>query len=322
LWSGNPTPGIRPQERFVQKLWAVLFGAVLLGCFVLTAAALTVFKEQWGLPSNIAADYGADVDYLFYLILAFTGFFYVLTEVILVYAMYKFASSEPTRRAAFTHGNHKLELAWTIIPAAILLYIAYAQISTWEMIKYQTHFPDPDQVIEVTAHQWEWRMRLSAEQNADTQAWQNAPKKEKEKQWAETPEFDDVHLANELHTWKDGKVKILLKTNDIIHSFFLPNLRLKQDALPGKTIPMWFKPNDWNAKFDPATGKTIYANANDKDTKHWEIACAELCGGGHYRMRGRLYVHETKADYEAWLKYTKEEQSSRRTSTTNPAATE
>jgi cytochrome c oxidase subunit II len=307
----------------VQKLWAVLFGVVLLGCFVLTAAALTVFKEQWGLPSNIAAEYGADVDELFYLILAFTGFFYVLTEVILVYAMFQYARTEPTRRAAYTHGNHKLELAWTIIPAAILLYIAYAQITTWEEIKYQTHFPDPDQVMEVTAHQWEWRLRYSAEQN-DTGAWQHAPKKDHEKQWGETPEFDDVHLANELHTWKGGKVKILLKSTDVIHSFFLPNLRLKQDALPGKTIPMWFECNDWNAKFDPTTGQTTYRplEKGEHDPRHWEIACAELCGGGHYRMRGRLYVYETKADYEAWLKYSKDQQSSRQTSPTKPAPAE
>jgi cytochrome c oxidase subunit II len=298
----------------VQKLWAVLFGLVLLACFVLTAVALTVFKQQWGLPSNIAEGYGAEVDKLFYLILAFVGFFFVLTEVILVVAMYHFARTEPARRAAYTHGNHKLELAWTIIPAAILLYIAYAQISTWEKIKYQTHFPDPDQVVEVTAHQWAWEMRYSAEQNPVTDAWRhNLPTPAAEKDWAETPQYDDVHLPNELHTWQMAKVKILLKTDDIIHSFFLPNLRLKQDALPGKTIPMWFQANDWNAQFDPKTGKTTYrpVSEKEKDPRHWEIACAELCGGGHYRMRGRLFVHETKADYEAWLKYTKEKETSR-----------
>jgi cytochrome c oxidase subunit 2 len=308
----------------VQKLWAVLFGLVLLACFLSTAAALTVYKDQWGLPSNIAEEYGEEVDQLFYLILAFTGFFYVLTEVILVYAMFKFVRTEPTRRAAYTHGNHKLELAWTIIPAAILLYIAYAQINTWEKIKYQTHFPDADQVVQVTAHQWAWEMRYSGDQNAVTDAWQLAPKKEHEREWAEMPEYDDVYFPNELHTWHHAKVKILLKTNDVIHSFFLPNLRLKQDALPGKTIPMWFKCSDWNAKFDPATGRTTYRELGpgESDTRHWEIACAELCGGGHYRMRGRLYVYETKADYEAWLKYTKEQQSSRQTSPTKPAPAE
>ncbi len=313
----------------MQKLWALLFGGVLLGCFLMTAAALTVFKEQWGLPTNIAGTYGESVDNLFFLILAFVGFFYVLTEVLLVWAMFKFARNEPTHRAAYTHGNHKLELAWTIIPAAILLYIAYAQIHTWEQIKYQSTFPSPDQVVQVTARQWEWRMRYRYDEDVVNDkiniAWENVKEPDVDKrkreidvkamQWAETLDFDDVHGVSDLHTWKGAKVRILLKTNDIIHSFFLPNLRLKQDALPGKTIPMWFEtvtstPTDsnpsWNATFDSATGKTTLT---DDKKKHWEIACAELCGGGHYRMRGRLFVYENKEEYLKWLKYTKEHES-------------
>jgi cytochrome c oxidase subunit 2 len=306
----------------VQKLWGVLFGVVLLACFVLTAVALIPgpLCDKWGLPTNIAEHYGANVDRLFYIILGFVAFFYVLTEVILVLGMLRFVRTEPTWRAAYTHGNHQLELAWTIIPAAILLYIAYAQISTWEDIKYQSHFPEPDQVVQVTARQWEWRIRYRGEQETDG-AWRhNWPNDNtralKEKEWGETPEFDDLHDVNDLHTWQNGKVKVLLKTNDIIHSFFLPNLRLKQDALPGKTIPMWFEANDWNAKFDPTTGQTTVRD----ESRHWEIACAELCGGGHYRMRGRLFVHETKADYEAWLKYAKEHQGSRKPEETKAAA--
>jgi cytochrome c oxidase subunit 2 len=322
----------------VQKLWGVLFGVVLLACFVLTAVALLPaavpgsMVEQWGLPSNVAEKYGASVDWLFYLILAFVTFFFVLTEVILVIAMVRFVRQESTRRATYTHGHHQLELAWTIVPAAILLYIAYAQIHTWEDIKYQSHFPDPDQVVQVTAAQWEWDMRYRAEQDADGATWRHnlgypandqdrVEKLRKEKEWGERPQFDDVQDIHDLHTWKDAKVKVLLKTNDIIHSFFLPNLRLKQDALPGKTIPMWFEANDWNAKFDPATGVTEFRREPNKNEYnwHWEIACAELCGEGHYRMRRRLFVHETKADYEAWLTYAKKNQNMR---TPNPAGTE
>ena len=82
-------------------------------------------------------------------------------------------------------------------------------------------------------------------------------------------------------------------------AFYLPNLRLKQDALPGKTIPMWFNATDSNTRFDEATGK---CELTDK-SKEWEIACAELCGGGHYRMRGLLYVHESEGRLLKWLKH-------------------
>ena len=103
-----------------------------------------------------------------------------------------------------------------------------------------------------------------------------------------------------------------LKTRDVIHSFFLPNVRVKQDALPGKTIPLWFtvekrdddnnyncKQNDkgeWQDGYDPSTGKF---NVHEQ---YWDHACAEFCGSSHSLMRGRLYVHKERADFMSWLK--------------------
>ena len=96
-----------------------------------------------------------------------------------------------------------------------------------------------------------------------------------------------------------------LSTRDVIHSFNLPHLRVKQDALPGKMIPVWFTPTKSNVELDktgvyvdgmnPATGR--------HDDHHiWELACAELCGWGHYRMIGRLYVHNDEQEFLDWLK--------------------
>ncbi len=138
--------------------------------------------------------------------------------------------------------------------------------------------------------------------------------------WAESPEFDDYHDTNTLHTWEGAKLKIYLKTQDVIHSFFLPNLRLKQDALPGKTVPIWFEVKD------PKDPKNLKANVeyagkdgkpgqlvpiNNRKLDEYEITCAELCGGFHYRMRGLLYVHKDKASYEAWLADAQKYQSNR-----------
>jgi cytochrome c oxidase subunit II len=295
----------------VQKGWSVLFGVVLLAAFGIWAVAPFV---GWWLPKQVAS-FGDAVDSLYYVILGFTGFFFVLTEAILVYAMWKFSYS-PTRKAVYVEGNHRLELAWTVVPAVLLLYIAFAQISTWEKIKYQSQMPGKDDgkdkvdvVMQVTARQWEWRVRYPADTvipafQGSTEAARRA--------WAESPWFDDVRLPNEIHTWPDANVKIYLKTLDVLHSFFLPNLRLKQDALPGKTIPVWFKTIESNVSFkndfDQATGRWREPPA-DKD---WELACAELCGGGHYRMRGRLYVHENADDFHAWLEYVKKKQNERK----------
>jgi cytochrome c oxidase subunit 2 len=285
----------------VQKFWSLFFAAVLLACLVLVVVTPAM---GWGLPLNIAS-FGDDVDFLFHVILVFTGFFFVLTEAILIYAMWRF-TYRPGHKSDYTHGNHKLEILWTAVPAGILLFIAFAQIGAWERIKYQTRMPKPDQVIQVTARQWEWRVRYPSDVNLpETRA----------RVWAESPESDDLRMVNEIHTWHEeanGKneayVKIYLKTQDVIHSLYFPNLRLKQDALPGKTIPMWFRVTRPNMKWDPET-KTCEEPKDLAD--RYEFSCAELCGGRHYAMRGRLYVHPSRADFDQWFAHAKSEQNTR-----------
>ncbi len=291
-----------------QKGWGIFFGVVLLASFL--SIAISPFVGWW-LPANVST-FGPDVDYLYYVILGFTTFFFILTEALLVYAMCRF-TWRPNAKAQYVEGNRRLEMLWTIVPAGILLYIAFAQIRTWEWIKYQKQMPGaaedglaggagekapgkPDLILQVTARQWDWTMRYA-----------DSPRPEKPRQWAEVPVFDDIYLADELHCWKHANVRIYLKTNDVLHSLFLPQLRLKQDALPGKTIPVWFNATDHNTVFNETTGK---CELTDK-SKEWEIACAELCGGGHYRMRGMLYVHPDEKDYLKWLQHAQKEARSR-----------
>src|SRR5262249_60451363 len=99
------------------------------------------------------------VDGLFYLILAITGVTYLGVEAVLVWAMWKFVA-RPGVKSSYSHGNHKLEMIWTAVPSAILLFIAFAQVSAWADIKYQSRMPDPDLVFEVSARQFEWRFRF------------------------------------------------------------------------------------------------------------------------------------------------------------------
>lgn len=324
----------------MQKGWSVLFGVVLMATFLIWFAAPFF---GWWLPENISS-FGGGVDVLFYVILGLTTFFFILTEVVLVYGMWKFVA-RPGEKSVYTHGNHLLEVVWTAIPAALLLLIAVAQIGVWEKIKYQSRMPSPDLTVSVTARQWEWRMRYPMD-NArfgftEASAEERAAAHRKGRAWAENQEIDDVRTTNELHAWKDANVKVWLRTVDVLHSFTLPNLRLKQDTLPGKTIPMWFKAEKSNCRFalrnkksdrpvilvfDEATKDVkvkdkegdepaplaakladlkgeVVETGNKKDA--WEIACQELCGARHYAMRGRFYVHEDERSYYAWLHYSR-----------------
>jgi cytochrome c oxidase subunit 2 len=309
------------------KWWSFLFGTVMLACTALFVVAPMV---GWWLPKAVSS-HAWDIDFLFYVILAITGFFFLLTEALLVVFMYRYAGREPGQVLAPSpmakvfepltrvfNTAHKVEMAWSIIPAVILLYVAFAQVSTWADVKYKSRLykivedseksqNSPVQVA-VSARQFEWRMRYPSPEN--WKDWQHNPKSAES--WGRSPQFDDIHVVNELHIIKDRHVVIQLSTKDVIHSFNSPHMRVKQDALPGKTIPVWFKPVASNVTrmrgdhrrlpvwqdgggHDPETGKPRDPHLV------WEIACAELCGWGHYRMIGRIYVHDNEDDFLYWL---------------------
>jgi cytochrome c oxidase subunit 2 len=292
------------------QFWSFLFGATMAACFL---AFLIAPWMGWWLPKNVSS-FGGEIDALYYVILSVTGVFFVLTEGFLVYNMCSFPA-QPGHKAEYTHGNHKLEVIWTAIPAVLLLLLAFVQINTWAKVKYASQMPKEDgtpQTFEVSARQFEWRMRYPS--TSRLESWkQNA---NLARDFEGNPHYDDVYVVNEVHTWKGHPTLVYLKTRDVLHSFYFPNLRLKQDAVPGKTIKVWFNATEANCKrdgdrwrdgYDPATGKF------DSASHVWDLNCAELCGWGHYKMQGRLFVHESKEDYLAWLKHAEEE--NRRTST-------
>lgn len=275
----------------------------------------------WWLPEAVST-HAWDVDFLFYVILYITGFFFVLTELILVCFMYRYGTQADGRPpvpktsmvasmlrpvTGILNEPHKIEIAWTIVPAGILLYIAFAQIGTWAEVKYQSRLAGFLQgktpiVAEVSARQFEWRVRTASRSRTET--FLAGQDKEGFDAFARNPHADDVHGVNELHVIKDHPVLIHLGTRDVIHSFNLPHMRVKQDALPGKTLKVWFTPTKANTrKNDTGRWEDGYNPVTKQPDHHhvWDLACAELCGWGHYRMVGRLYVHETREDYLDWL---------------------
>lgn len=179
------------------------------------------------------------------------------------------------------------------------LLAARQQVKSWAELKYQAPPPtNPQLPIEVVGQQFEWRIRypsstrlqndpdLAVNFNAECQAGRG--------------QADDVHLVSELHLWKKAAVLIQLKTNDVLHSFFIPMARIKQDVLPGKIVPVWFDMAESNVTWDPET-------VSWRCEEEWEFACAKVCGTGHAKMRGKMFVHDTKDSFLKWLKQKEEE---------------
>lgn len=310
------------------KWWSILFGVTMTACGLLFVVAPFV---GWWLPGGYSTHFWS-IDRLFYVIYYVTAFFFVLTEAILCVFMYKYCGSQksiekpagspgffaktlaPVTR--YLNDPHKVEIAWTIVPAIILLYIAFAQVSAWATAKYQSRMPQfatnaesftPLQV-DVTAFQWDWRIRYPSSERLI--GWvNNKGDRDAERDFqsfARVPHKDDVLVMKDLHVWKGNPVVVQLSTRDVIHSFNLPHMRVKQDALPGKVIPTWFTPTKSNTIFDKDSGRWVDGHNPDTGKRDkafvWDLACAELCGERHAYMVGRLYVHETQEDFLAWLK--------------------
>ena len=207
------------------------------------------------LPPNVSS-FGGQIDNLFYAIYYLTTAVFFAVQITLLVFIFRYRD-RPGRKATYTHGNTTLEIVWTAIPAMILAVLALVSRSTWAEIK-ETQ-PPSDFQIELYGKQFNWEIvypgpdgKLGTE--------------------------DDVTMDNDVHVPVGKTIRVELKSRDVIHSFFVPQLRYKQDAVPGRDIPIWFKVTK--------PGK-------------YEIPCAELCGFGHSGMRGWLYVH-TPEEYAAW----------------------
>ncbi len=213
------------------------------------------------LPENVST-FGGDIDSLFYLILYITGVWFLLTEGLIVLFLIRYRRREG-RRATYIPGNTLKQAAWILIPGLIVvvldLWIDFRGAEVWAKIKGQ--MPAGDLQIQVTGKQFNWEIVYPGPDGKLETA-------------------DDLQIDNELHVPVGKIVRVVLKSKDVIHSFFLPNLRLKQDAVPGREIVAWFE----------ATRPGKY-----------EMPCAELCGFGHSGMNGWLIVH-TAEDYEKWVK--------------------
>jgi cytochrome c oxidase subunit 2 len=201
---------------------------------------------------------------LFYIVLWITGIIFILVEGTLLVFLVRYRR-RGGRAAGYTHGNALVEAVWTLIPALILIYLAFHSQHVWSQVRGSP--PPADLEVEITAEQFAWNIRYAG---ADGLLGSG----------------DDLTTINQLHLPIHQTALVHVKSKDVIHSFFVPQFRVKQDAVPGLTSRLWVEPIQEG---------------------QFEVVCAELCGLGHYRMRGFLAVESPEA-FAAWISQLQAEQ--------------
>lgn len=266
----------RGQAAPTERRTGLWLGIVILALTAGGVISTLVARGRWWLPP-LASVHGRDIDRMFYITLALTGALFVLVHVLLGLFVWRYAAAG-SGRAHFLHDHRPLELTYTILPAIGMTVLVSLSGIVWTRIHGT---PPPDAlVVEVRGEQFAWIARYPG---ADGAFGRTDPKRIASANplgldRGDTAAADDV-TSRDLYLVVNRPALIRLRARDVLHSFFVAEFRVKQDAVPGMTVDLWFTPTR---------------------AGQYDLACAELCGVGHYTMRGRVRV-VSQAAFDAWL---------------------
>jgi cytochrome c oxidase subunit 2 len=244
------------------------------------------------LPESASVE-GAKYDQMLLITLYITGFVFFATQALLFYFSFKYRSKEG-RKAYFYAHNNKLEVIWTTIPALVLLVLVVFGLRNW--IAITSPAPENSLVVEVVGKQFNFIVRYPGPDGVfGTKNFRliNDANNPLGLDWNDPASKDDIIIeTGELHIIKDRPVKLVLGSRDVIHNVGLNHFRVKMDCVPGITTTLWFTPSITTEEMKSILQKPDFV---------YEIACSEMCGKGHYSMKGTVVV-QTQDEFDTWIK--------------------
>jgi cytochrome c oxidase subunit 2 len=253
---------------------------MLLAPIVWVLAAVIVYffaAKTWWFPPPIN-QHGISYDAQFMRTLVVVGIIFFLAQFALGYAIFRFRNTGG--RAGYSHGNNKLETLWTSATAILFLGLVVMGTKIWASVHYDEAPPDAIP-IEVMAKQFAWNFRYAGPDGkfgrTDLKLVNDAAGNPFGIDDKDPAGKDDIVSAS-LKVPVGRHIKLIMHSRDVIHNFFVRELRMKQDIVPGMEIPLHFE----------ADKIGIY-----------EVPCSELCGLGHFQMRTTMQVL-SEADFEQW----------------------
>jgi cytochrome c oxidase subunit II len=257
--------------------------ALLVVIWLITLASTYFFAAKtWWLPVGASAA-TKFIDGQFALTLILMGIVFLAAQLSLGYFAWRYREQPSSAPVTYSHGNVKLEVLWTLLTTILFVGLNLMGSNVWASERFDLAPPGSVQV-EVTGMQFAWYFRYPG---PDGKYGATNPKLIDPSEGGEgavgldsaDPASKDDVVTGTMYLPVNREVDLSLRSVDVIHSFFVPNLRFKQDAVPGLDIHMHLTPTEIG---------------------DYEIACAELCGLGHYKMHGMVHV-VSQEEFDKWL---------------------
>lgn len=254
---------------------------VLLALFLIIFVAVTVYifvAQIWPMPPSITR-VGDWIDSQYNITLWVTGIIFILAQLALAWVVFRYR--DHGQRAHFSHGNNALEILWTTATLILFMVLGAMAVHAWAQVHFVAAAPDA-YPIDVMAEQFTWNFRY---EGPDAKFAPTSPVDYNDSLGnpfgiaPNSPDKDDI-VSPILVVPVNHEIVLRMQSKDVIHSFFVRELRIKQDIVPGMIIPIHFTP---------------------RETGNYELVCAQLCGLGHNRMHSYMRV-VTDAEFQQWLK--------------------
>lgn len=295
------------------NLWngrmSIAFVIVFLVACVVSAMYYQNLMLGYG-PHGAASPHGREIDSLFNTTLFFTGIVFVLTHIALFWYAYKYRGQK-SRKAYFFPHNTTLEIVWTAIPAVVMFGLVIKGLMVWNAATADIEPGEQYIEIEATGEQFGWTIRYPGEdgvlgaKNYKLISGTNNLGQD----WSDKKNLDDFK-PNDIVLPVGRKVRVRITAKDVLHNFYLPQFRVKMDAVPGLPTYFVFTPDkttkeyreglrgvpEYEELFDP-TSPELGAKWKNFD---YELACAELCGKGHYSMKKVVKIVSDE-EFDDWL---------------------
>jgi cytochrome c oxidase subunit 2 len=280
-------------------------GFLLLGFMILGFAGVwwcndLLYKDTL-FPQGSASVEGEKIDEMFMITTAVTGLVFLITQFLLFYFAWKYQAKEGRKAFYFPH-NNKLELIWTAVPAIFLTVLVVFGLKFW--FRITSDAPKGAMEVEIVGKQFGWIMRYPGKDNtfgktyfrvisdeANNSLGQIWADNEQLKLKADPANYDDIVTTQTMYIVKGRPVKLIIGSRDVIHDVGLNHFRLKMDAVPGIPTTLWFTPKYTTKEMRERTGNPNFT---------YEISCDQMCGNGHYSMKGIIEV-VTAEEFDAWI---------------------